>query len=344
MPNKVFGTVLAHSMRGKMLSRGEFQTLAESRDIQELVTRMKNTRYVDTLGKLGEPLTAEKVDSALREHLINAHAKMMRIAGDAEVLDAYFLKYIIWNLKIILKGKALGKSYDDLLPKINLRAEELTGRRDVVVRALVAKDFEEAVNSLAGSAFGQDAAKAHEAYKASKDIRVFDTYLDHAFFATLDRSLYFESRLHDVQKIVGGEVDAYNTLAVLRGKFWGLEPEAIRELIVATTTKVTEGVLQNMMSAEKIREAMGELANTGYKDIVPDGAASDIDAIVQLEKGFEEVSLRLVTGAYRTVFSLGNMLASLKLLALEIRNLAAVVTGVEQKIPPDRIMENLVFA
>ena len=44
--------------------------------------------------------------------------------------------------KIILKGKALGRSYDDLLPKINLRAEELTGRRDIVVRALVAKDFD----------------------------------------------------------------------------------------------------------------------------------------------------------------------------------------------------------
>ena len=58
-----------------MLSRTEFQTLAESRDLQELVTRMKNTRYVDTLAKLGEPLTAEKVDNSLGEHLINVHAK-----------------------------------------------------------------------------------------------------------------------------------------------------------------------------------------------------------------------------------------------------------------------------
>ena len=49
IPNKIFGTVLAHSMRGRMLSRTELQTLAESRDIEELVTRMKNTIYLDVL-------------------------------------------------------------------------------------------------------------------------------------------------------------------------------------------------------------------------------------------------------------------------------------------------------
>ena len=42
---------------------------------------------------------------------------------------------------MILKGKALGKSYEKLLPKINLRAEELVGRRDLVVKALVAQDL-----------------------------------------------------------------------------------------------------------------------------------------------------------------------------------------------------------
>ena len=344
MPNKVFGTVLAHSMRGKMLSRTDFQTLAESRDLQELVTRMKNTRYVDTLAKLDEPLTAEKVHNSLREHIININAKMMRTAEGAEVLDAYFLKYLTWNLKIILKGKAPGRSYDDLLPKINLGAEELTGRRDIVVRALVAKDFDEAVNSLAASAFGEDASKAYEAYKAKKDICVFDTFLDHTFYRTLDRSLYFESRLHDVQKIVGIDIYAYNALAVWRGKFWGLGPDDIKDIIVTTTIKIPESVLENMISAEKIRDAIGDLASTAYKEIIADSSGTDIEAILQLEKGFERVALGLTMATYRTVFSPGNMQASLKLLMLEIRNLAAVVIGIEQRIHADKIMANLVLS
>ena len=139
MPGKIFGTVLSHGMKGRMLTKNELQTLAEARDIEELVTRMKNTVYLDALSKLTKPYTAEKIEGALRENLVNNHVKMVSIAGGSGVLNAYFVKYITWNLKLILKGKALGKSYDELVPKINLRAEELVGRRDTVVKALVAK-------------------------------------------------------------------------------------------------------------------------------------------------------------------------------------------------------------
>ena len=47
MPNKIFGTVLAHGLRGLTPSKNELHTLAESRDIDELVTRMKNTVHLD---------------------------------------------------------------------------------------------------------------------------------------------------------------------------------------------------------------------------------------------------------------------------------------------------------
>jgi len=342
MPNKIFGTVLAHSLRGKMLSKSELQTLAESRDIEELVTRMKNTVYLDALAKLTRPFTAEKVEGALREYLVNQHAKMVNIANRSAILNAYFVRHITWNLKIILKGKAMGRTYEELLPKINLRAEELVGRRDLVVKALVAKDFDEAVNSLAGSEFGEDAKKAAQSYKEKGDVRVFDTYLDHAFYKSLDRAVVFESKLQDAQKLVGIDIDAYNVLAVLRGKYWGLSPADITDLIVTTTTKVSKDMLQKMINTEKIQEAIGELAATTYKDLIPRSAANDIDVIMQLEAGFEKEALKRIMNSFRTVFTIANLLASLKLMGYEIRNLAAIAAGVEQKIPADKIMASLV--
>ena len=173
MPSKIFGTVLSHGLRGRMLTKGELQTLAESRDIEELVTRTKNTVYLDALAKLTKPYTAEKVEGALREYLVNMHAKMVTIAGGSTILDAYFVKYITRNLKLVLKGKALGKTYEELLPKINLRAEELVGRRDLVIKALVAKDLDEAVASLAGSEFGEDVAKAVASLQGKEGCQTF---------------------------------------------------------------------------------------------------------------------------------------------------------------------------
>jgi V/A-type H+-transporting ATPase subunit C len=342
MPSKIFGTVLSHGLRGRMLTKGELQTLAESRDMEELVTRIKNTVYLDAFAKLSRPYNAEKIEGALREYLVNTHAKMVNVTGGAGILNAYFVKYITWNLKIVLKGKALGKSYEELLPKINLRAEELVGRRDIVIKALVAKNLEEAVAATAGTEFGEDAAKAATVYKDKGDMRIFDTYLDHVFYHDLGRAITSESQSPDAKKIASTDVDSYNILSILRGKFWGLGPVAINELIISTTSKVPRDTLQKMINIEKISEAVGELANTVYKDIIPQAGANDIDLIMQLEAGFESLSLKRVVSSFRSMFSVGIMLAALKLVMLEVRNLSAIASGIEQKVPPETIVSRLI--
>jgi V/A-type H+-transporting ATPase subunit C len=342
MPGKIFGTVLSHGMKGRMLTRNELQTLAEARDIEELVTRMKNTVYVDVLSKLTKPYTAEKIEGALRENLVNNHVKMVSIAGGSGVLNAYFEKYITWNLKLILKGKALGKSYEELVPKINLRAEELVGRRDIIVKALVAKNLEEAVAALAGSEFGEDAAKAAAAYKDKGDLRLFDTYIDHVFYRDLGKALTIESQSPEVKNIVAADIDSYNILAVLRGKYWNLSQNDIDDLIVATTSKIPKDTLQKMINIEKVSEAITELGNTVYKDIIPQSATNDINAIMQLEASFESLQLKRVISSFRTMFNVGIMVAALKLMMIEVRNLAAIASGVEQKVPIESIITNLV--
>jgi len=303
---------------------------------------LKNTVYLDALAKLTSPYSAEKVEGALREYLVNQHAKMVNISGGSGILNAYFVKYIIMNLKMVLKGKALGKTYEELLPKINLRAEELVGRRDLVVKALVAKDLEEAVGSLAGSEFGEDAAKAAAAYKEKGDVRLFDTFLDHAFHHALHRALVTEANAPDVKKLVATDIDSYNVLAVLRGKFWGLSRQDITDLIVTTTPKVTREILTKMINTEKLAEAIGELNDTVYRDIVPQNIVNDIDAIMQLEAGFESVALKRVASSFRAVFTVAIMLSAIKLMMIEVRNLAAIAAGVEQKVPAETIMQRLI--
>ena len=342
MPNKIFGTVLAHELRGLMLSKNELHTLAESRDIDELVTRMKNTVHLDALAKLPKPYTAEKAESAVREYLVNVCAKLVKISKGSGVLSAYFTKHIIWNLKLILKGKALGKSYEELLPKINLRAEELVGRRDLVVKALVAQDLDEAVAVLSGSEFFEQASKAAAAYKEKGDLQLFDIYLDHVFFKTLDKAMKSEAQDPDIKRVVSVDIDAYNVLAVLRGKYWGLRTTDINDLIVTTTPKVTRKTLQKMMNKEKISEAVAELADTVYREIIPQNVSDDIDIIMQLEAGFEGIGLKRLFSAFKSVFNVAIMLAALKLIMIEIRNLSAIISGVEQKVPPDTIVSKLV--
>ena len=342
MPAKIFGTVISHGMRGRMLSKSELQTLAESRDMEELVTRLKNTVYLDAFAKLTKPFTAERIEGALREYLVNTHAKMVNVTGGAGIINAYFVKYLTWNLKTVLKGKALGKSYDELVPRINLRAEELVGRRDIVIKALVAKNLEESVAAIATSEFGEDASKAAAIYKEKGDLRIFDTYIDHVFYHDLGRAITAESQSPDAKKVASTDIDSYNVLAVLRGKFWGLNPADISDLIVTTTSKVTRDSLQKMINVDNLSEAVGELNNTVYKDIIPQNASNDIDMIMQLESGFEGVSLKRVLSSFKIMFSVGIMLGALKLMMIEVRNLSAIASGVEQNVPSESIVSRLI--
>ncbi|MGA7141778.1 MAG: V-type ATPase subunit, partial [Nitrososphaeraceae archaeon] len=236
-----------------------------------------------------------------------------------------------------------GKSYEELVPKVNLRAEELLGRRDIIVKALVSKNLDEAIGALAGSDVAEDAAKAAAIYKDKLDLRVFDTYLDRTFFIHLGRGMNAESQSLDVKNIVSTDIDSYNILAVLRGKFWGLAPNDISDLVVTTTSKVTRDTLMKMINTEKISEAIGELGNTVYKEIIPQTFTSDIDAIMQLENGFEAMELKRVVSAFRSMFNLGIMVAALKLLMIEVRNLSAIASGVEQKVPTEAIVSRLII-
>ena len=63
---KIFVTVKAFSKRGQLLQRADFQTLAESRDLDELVTRIKNTKYLDAVNGVSKPYTAEKLICEIR--------------------------------------------------------------------------------------------------------------------------------------------------------------------------------------------------------------------------------------------------------------------------------------
>ena len=151
-----------------------------------------------------------------------------------------------------------------------------------------------------------------------------------------------EAQSLDAKNIVSVDIDSYNVLAILRGKFWNLSPDEINNLVVTNTSKVTKETIQKMINAEKISEAIAELSNTVYKDIVPQNPSSDIDSILQIEKGFELIGLKRAISAFKTMFSVGIVLAALKLIMVEVRNLSAIASGIEQKIPGETILSKLI--
>ncbi|TBR24602.1 MAG: ATPase [Candidatus Nitrosotenuis sp.] len=338
---KVFSSVKSFSQRGRLLTKTELQTLAESRDLEELLTRIKNTKYADAVSKLQKPFTAGKIESALRSDLADTHYSIARTAGQSDVLDAYYLKFIISNLKLILKGKALGKSQEEIEPHLNLHAEELVKQRDIILKALVAKDLEEAVASLATIEFGDEVAKAVALYNEKKNIQVFDVFLDKILYQQLGRAIR-NSRDRDLMRLAGMDIDFYNIMSILRGKFWGLDEEQIKNLIVTQTPSIPKDLLGKMMSADSVKSVFDELASTRYRELAPQ-TENDIEAISEFEHSFEMAIYKAVNRSFSKMFNFSTIVGITKLIAYEVRNIAAIAFAVEQKIPPQTTMSRLII-
>ncbi len=334
----VYASVKSYSKRGKLLKKEDFQTLAESRDLDELMTRIKNTVYADAVVGVEKPYTSQNIESALRSHLADIHYGISKTAGGG-ILDAYYLKFIISNLKQILKGKVLGKSQEEIETHINLHAEELIKQRDIVIKALVAKDLEETVANLNQTEFGEDIAKAAALYADKKSLQIFDTYFDKILMSRLVKAL--KSGDIDASKLVSMDIDFYNILSVIRGKFWGLDEQQIQDLIVIQSPAAKE-LLLRMMSVGTIRDAFNELSNTKYRDLIPQ-SENELDAIAEFERSFELKIYQSSLNSFTKMFSLATTVGITKLTAFEVRNLAAIGYAVEQKIPTETTMSKLIL-
>ncbi len=339
--NNVYASVKTYSKKGKLLKKADFQTLAESRDLDELITRIKNTIYGDAVSEVQKPYTSQKIENALREHLADVHYSIAKTSGDKSIFNAYYMKFIISNLKSILKGKVLGKSQEEIEAHVNLHAEELIKKRDIVIKALVAKDLEETVANLSSGPFGEEIAKAATLYNDKKNIQIFDLYFDKILYQHLGRAMK-NSREPEVARLIGRDIDFYNLLSVIRGKFWGLEEDQIQDLIVSVSASASRELLGRMISAVSIRDAFNELTSTKYKDLVPE-SENELDMIAEFERAFELEIYQSALRSFSKMFSFATIIGITKLTAYEVRNLAAVAYAVEQKIAPEITMSKLIL-
>ncbi len=339
--NNVYASVKTYSKKGKLLKKADFQTLAESRDLDELITRIKNTIYGVSVSEVQKPYTSQKIENALRGHLADVHYSIAKTSGDKNIFNAYYMKFIISNLKSVLKGKVLGKSQEEIEVHINLHAEELIKQRDIVIKALVAKDLEETVANLSSGPFGEEIAKAAALYNDKKNIQIFDLYFDKILYQHLGRAMK-NSREPEVAKLIGMDIDFYNLLSVIRGKFWGLEEDQIQDLIVSVSASASRELLGRMISAVSIRDAFNELTSTKYKNLIPE-AENELDMIAEFERAFELEIYQSSIRSFSKMFSFATIIGIIKLTAYEVRNLAAIAYAVEQKIPAEITMSKLIL-
>ncbi|MBI4257450.1 MAG: V-type ATPase subunit [Thaumarchaeota archaeon] len=345
--DEVYTAVKTFASKGRVLSYQNFENLAESRDLEDLATKLRGTPYSQAVSKVQRPYKADRLEMAFREHFVFTHFSVWRVSPQSELLEAYYLKHIASNLKTVLKGKAFGLSYEEISRRVNLYAEELVGRRDIVVKTLSAQGLDDAVAQLAGSEFGDEAEAAARSFKEKGEPQLFDVYIDREFYSSLIEAYSSVSKKGDgeddrIRPLIALDLDYYNILAALRAKLWGFPKPEARGLLVESSIGVPLGVLDDIVSSETVNEALRLVERTEYRSILPK-EASGAEALSRLEEGFAGLTYQRAQHAFLwDEFGVTLALALVKLMELEARNLSAIAFGVEQRLGAQRIMEKVV--
>jgi V/A-type H+/Na+-transporting ATPase subunit C len=347
LSSRIYVGTKAFALRGSLLDGTTIQKLAETTSLDELVNRLRSTPYADSLSNMSPPYTARRIELALRERLAVVHHSVTQGAGRYRIIQLYYLKNIAWDLKLALKARALNRTYEETVEYLDMKAEELVGRRDLIVKVLSAKDVAEAVTMLSGSEFHSDAERALAAYTSKGEIRFFDVYIDHAVLSAISKEYSLNPKLYSrspdvngVREIVTLDIDAYNVLAVLRAKLWGLGEAEVQELVITPARRIQLPVLNSMAGADTVPEAV-KLVESAYRFPLQ-GAQGDEELIDMVEDGFanqmkETASLAFVWQG----LSPGTILALIKLLEFEVSNLAAIAIGVEAGMEQKKILSKL---
>lgn len=339
----------AFALRGTLLDRGMVRKLTEAVSLEELVNRLRSTPYSNTLSSLSPPFTASRLELAFRERLAEVHHSVFAGAGKYRILELYYLRHIAWDLKVALKSKALNRPYEETLDYLDMKAEELVGRRDLLIRILSARNINEAVPLLSGTEFSADVEKALSSFSSMKEIRFFDVFVDHSVLSAISKEysanykLYASSRATDVAgvgDIVASDIDSYNVLSVLRSKLWGLPESETHSLLILPTYHVTFAVLERMVGAQSVSEAV-KLAGRTYT--TSGRARGDEERVIgEVEDGFTAEMKSTAQKAFVWQgLGPGTALALVRLLEFEVSDLAAITVGVEARIDPRTILAKL---
>jgi vacuolar-type H+-ATPase subunit C/Vma6 len=146
--------------------------------------------------------------------------------------------------------------------------------------------------------------------------------------------------VNGVEEMVALDIDSYNVLSVLRSKLWGLSESEIVELIVTPTKHVSLAALNGMARADSVVEAV-KLIEPAYPFEVQ-GAQTEEELLDLIEDGFARETMQTATLAFVWQgLGPGTMLALVKLMEIEVSNLAAIAIGVEAEIEPKKILSKL---
>ena len=256
-------------MKVKLLSPGQFKSLPELRDLEEMIHALAETDYgpeieASSVEYSGYPL----IENALVQHVQRVFSKLFRMAfDDARVLMRVLLeRFEVFNLKTILRGFHVGTDPEEtalsLFPTI-LYPTAFYGellKRDGISSVL---DYLLSV----GNRYYKPLSAAYAEYESSGKLAVLESAIDSFYFLGSRQTLQAigDENATLVRQTLGTETDILNLVYALRVVEAGVESEEKYKYILKGGERLAEALVRDLLSSPDKSSFVRKITGTYYQ-------------------------------------------------------------------------------
>lgn len=332
--------------------------LLAGRTLQSICSTLTETPYQEEISEIpAKQLNSISMENAFLRNFIRTCKEIMGHSPKnvRSLLSAVLMKFEANNVKSILRTKRAKISVDEAMRYITP-----VGRLDEA-RCRKILESSESVNDvvelMSDMEYGSVLKEALGDYKETRVLLPFEVVLDKYVYGKIWRAA---GKLRGLDKkiartVLGVEIDSINVRVILRYKAMGISEDQIRHHLIPVSEVFSEQELEKAITAIDINSSLESFLAAAklalardYQYILTDllkeyetsHSLSGLEIV--LERGLLKTSLRMLK-RYTPYFNIGLILAFLNLKWIEVRNLRAIVKGVEAKISPAKIKKLLVL-
>jgi V/A-type H+-transporting ATPase subunit C len=261
-----------------------------------------------------------------------------------EYMGAYLMRWDVWNVKSILRGKYSGATDEEiretLVPAGDIGMQQLI---DIIRKGSIP----DVIDSLSGTIFYKPLLGAMDEYNTSKTISTLENIIDKVYYAHL---LALSAPGSKADKLfidlLKKEIDVTNLRTLFRCKRGGLEHDKIMEFLIPGGSRLGMDMLQKMAQAPSFDEFTNILKDTPYWTEL-----SDAMHRYQETKSLNEVEIAL----QKYLIAYGEKISHMYPLSIcpiigyairkytEVANIRTIARGKEMHLPDDVIKSMLVI-
>ncbi len=326
----------------KLISAEEYRRLSRTDSIEECYEALRHAEYRHVFANLSSAADLPVAEASLMEDLLSSHRE---VAEDSkaevrEFVEELMRKYEVENLKVIL------------------RAWHSTEQKAFIYRGyicneipvdsiLAAETIEEIIVLLGEMSYRRPLADARESYKKSRSLFYLEVALDKELYEATWRAIGELSGVDRkiASKLMGIEIDILNINWILRFKrYYNLGLAEITALMIPGGLQIKEEFVRNAYPGRDETSLMSALLTGVYGSVLPTlRTEKEVQALSLLEGFLKEIyaqQLRKALGGYP--FTIGTVIAYLRLKRMEVANIVTVLNGKALDLPPEEIVRNLV--